>query len=350
MIGSSRALSFSSEGIRRSSSPRALTPLRRVRALALVVSGLAFAPSAFAGDGAAAAEVLFGEGKNLVQAGNYAAACPKFEESQKLDPGMGTLYRLADCYEHIGRTASAWAAFVEVAGSAKTSGQQARADDAKKRAAELEPNLAHLAIRVADAQLAGLVVKRGDVEVGKAQWNTAMPVDPGTVAVEASAPGRKTWRGSIVVQPKAASQIDVPKLDVETAAPSSSIATPSTGADREGLGTRRTLALAAGAAGIVGLGLGTAFGLVSMSKGNDADGRCDAKNTCDTEGLALRRDAIDAGNIATIAFVAGGVLAAGGVVLWLTAPPRGAAKTVGQLPRVGVAPRWAGVALQLELP
>src|SRR4051794_15794728 len=73
--------------------------------------------TAAGGDAAAAAEVLFSDGKRLVQERNFAAACPKFEESQKLDPGLGTLYRLADCYEHVGRTASAWAAFLEVAGS-----------------------------------------------------------------------------------------------------------------------------------------------------------------------------------------------------------------------------------------
>src|SRR4051812_44001967 len=116
-------MTASSPHVRRRAPKRVLAPLLT----AVLLMG---APaSALAGDGAAAAEVLFSDGKRLAQEGNYAAACPKFEESQKLDPGMGTLYRLADCYEHVGRTASAWAAFVEVAGSAKTSGQQARADD-----------------------------------------------------------------------------------------------------------------------------------------------------------------------------------------------------------------------------
>lgn len=331
-------------------------------AASLVVFVMSFAPHAAAGDAAAAAEVLFSEGKNLVQAGNYAAACPKFEESQKLDPGMGTLYRLADCYEHLGRTASAWAAFLEVAGSAKTSGQQARADDAKKRAAEIEPNLAKLSIRVADPDLAGLVVKRGDLAVGKAQWNTAMPVDPGHVAVVASAPGRKTWHGTVAVEARSSSRIDVPKLELEPAAPAP--ASRSTGGAEAGpssFGTQRTLAIAAGAAGVVGLGIGSAFGLVSMSKGSDADARCDADNFCDNAGLELRRDAIDAGDLSTIGFVAGGVLVAAGVVLWVTAPPRGASSSgaarlypatadLPRAPRVGLAPRWAGLALHMELP
>ena len=311
---------------------------------------------ALAGEGAAAAEVLFAEGKQLVQDGNYAAACPKFEESQKVDPGMGTLYRLADCYEHVGRTASAWASFLEVAGSAKTSGQQARADDAKKRAAALEPTLPKLLIRVTEPDVAGLVVKRGDVVVGKAQWNTPIPVDPGEVALEATAPGRKTWRTAIAIQARASSQVQVPSLEVEAVkaalpeSPMGAMGAP----DRapSSFGTQRTVAVVAGAAGVVALGIGSVFGIVSMSKKGDADTHCDPNNACDDEGLGLRRDAISSGTLSSIGFVAGGVLAATGVVLWVTAPsrPAQAGAASPRAPRAGIAPRWGGLMFQAELP
>ncbi len=318
-----------------------LRPLLIVAALASVT----VPRLAFAGDAAAAAEVLFGEGKRLAQEGNFAAACPKLEESQKLDPGMGTLYRLADCYEHVGRTASAWAAFVEVASSAKAAGQQARADDAKKRADALAPTLAKLVIRVADPDLAGLVVKRGDVVVGKAQWSTPIPVDPGEIAIEASAPGRKTWRGTANVPARGSGQVDVPKLETapaEGAAPPADYASPQT---TSSLVTQRTVALALGVAGVVGLGVGTAFGLSSMSKKGDADAHCDASNACDTEGLSLRKDAIGAGDLSTIGFVAGGVLAGAAAVLWFTAP-----SSSTRTGRLGVAPRWGGASFLMELP
>lgn len=320
---------------------------------------VSFAQPAAAGDGAAAAEVLFAEGKRLVQEGNYAPACPKFEESQKLDPGMGTLYRLADCYEHVGRTTSAWAAFVEVAGSSKTSGQQARADDAKKRAVDLESTLPKLVIRVAQSELPGLVIKRGDVAVGRAQWNSPMPVDPGDVTVEASAPGRKNWRGSVATQARTLSQLEVPALELEPVVTSMVLSTEASAAkDRDAagrasaFGTQRTLAVVAGIAGVAALGVGGAFGLVSIGKKSDADARCDATNACDDAGLSLRRDAMSAGNIGTIGFVAGGALAAAGAVLWLTAPSPG--KRVGATSprplRAGIAPRWAGVSVEMELP
>src|SRR5689334_19506 len=99
--------------------------------LAQVGVDLASPRVAFAQDSAAVAEVLFNEARALADKGDFAAACPKFEESQKVDPGMGTLYRLGDCYEHLGRTASAWAAFRDVASQAQTAGQAAREADAR---------------------------------------------------------------------------------------------------------------------------------------------------------------------------------------------------------------------------
>src|SRR5262245_38278640 len=65
---------------------------------------------------AAAAEVLFEAGKNLMERGDYAAACPKFEESYRLDPATGALFALALCHERAGKIATAWVEYMEVAG------------------------------------------------------------------------------------------------------------------------------------------------------------------------------------------------------------------------------------------
>src|SRR4051812_16548065 len=64
------------------------------------------------------AEALFDQGRRLLAAGNYAAACPKLEASNRLDPGIGTMLNLGDCYEKNGQTASGWAAFREAAAAA----------------------------------------------------------------------------------------------------------------------------------------------------------------------------------------------------------------------------------------
>ena len=57
----------------------------------------------------AAAEATFRQATALMDEERFAEACEKFAASQDLDPGLGTLLHLADCYDRAGRTASAWA-------------------------------------------------------------------------------------------------------------------------------------------------------------------------------------------------------------------------------------------------
>jgi hypothetical protein len=101
----------------------------------------------------------------------------------------------------------------------------------------------------------------------------------------------------------------------------------------QGLGTQKILAIVAGGVGIAGLGVGTAFGLIAMSKKNDAQSAC--PNQCATsDGVTKWSDAASAGNVSTIAFIVGGVGVAGAAVLWLTAPSSGG----GQGTQVGFGP------------
>src|SRR5258708_17042544 len=92
----------------------------------------------------AAAQALFDEGRSLMKANKVQEACPKFEESQRLDSSIGTQLNLADCYERTGRTASAWTLYIEVASAARQAGQDERASHAAARAAALKDKLSRL--------------------------------------------------------------------------------------------------------------------------------------------------------------------------------------------------------------
>jgi hypothetical protein len=292
-------------------------------------AALAFAPPARAGD-AAAAEALFNEARKLMSQGNFAAACPQLEESQKLDPGMGTLYNLGDCYEKTGRIASAWAAFLEVAAQAKGAGQTAREGDARARAAALESKLSRLTVVVEGplASLDGLAIKRGGVPVGKAQWGLALPVDPGEHPIEVSAPGKKPWSGKVQIPPNgAAVRFAIPALEDAPATPTTPPTSTAASSSMEetskskGGNAQRTTGLVIGGIGIVSLGAGAIFGAMSMGKKSDGDDHCKPDNNhCDAAGVTARDDAIADGNLSTIFLIIGGAATMGGITLYLTAP------------------------------
>src|SRR4051812_22939133 len=123
---------------------------RRTPLVALVITAALTASTAARADEAsiARAQGLFDEALALMKAGKYAEACPRLEESDKLDPGMGTEYRLAECYESAGKIVSAWTVFRAVADAAQREGKGERAAVAIRRAADLAPRLPMLLVEV----------------------------------------------------------------------------------------------------------------------------------------------------------------------------------------------------------
>ena len=279
----------------------------------------------------AAAQGLFDAARELMKKGNYAEARPKFEESQRLDPGSGTLLNLAICYEKLHLTASAWATFLEAANLARVAGKPDRAKNAQQRADALAPRVSRLTIRVADGQSSGLEVRRDNIVVPSAQWEAAIPTDPGTLVVSAKAPGRKPWQQSVSLVEGAAQTISIPVLEsagsvstatVETTSPVAK-EVPAGGAPHEapssGLGTQRTIALVAGGIGVAGIVVGTVYGLKSKSERDASLPYCTGAE-CDPQGYDAKERAREAGNVSTVAFVVGGVGVVAGAVLWFTAP------------------------------
>src|SRR6478609_5293756 len=128
----------------------------------------------------AAAEALFDQGVRLMKQNSFAEACPKLEESERIDPAVGTLLYLGECYERVGKTASAWATFREAASLAGTSNQPDRARVASARAQEIEPKISRLAVELAPevSKIPGVTVKRGTQRVEPSLYGTPLPVDP----------------------------------------------------------------------------------------------------------------------------------------------------------------------------
>lgn len=268
----------------------------------------------------AAAQALFDQGIELVSAGKFAEACPKLAESQRLDPGIGTQFHLANCYEQVGRVASAWALFLEVASVARASNQSDRENVASARARKLESRLPRLTLSIPEARrLPGLEIRRDGSAVGSAQWGTPMPIDPGSHELEVSAPGRRTASNTVTLREAEKQTFEVPELEV--APVEAAAATPAAPEPKAEQTSSRPTAwiLGLGGLGLVGVGVGTAFGLMARSDNEDSKAYCrvDDPNLCQTQGVALRESAIKNGNVSTVAFLVGGAALAGAGVLWL---------------------------------
>jgi serine/threonine-protein kinase len=289
----------------------------------------------------AAAEALFDQGVRLMKQSSFPEACPKLEESNRIDPAVGTLLYLGECYERTGKTASAWATFREAASLANTSGQADRARVASSRAQELEPKLSRLSVELAPevTRVPGVVVKRGQQRIEPQLYGVPLPVDPGEYRVEVSAPGYETWSTPISVAAGGASaSVRVPGLvkSADAPAPAGPAAAAAAGpreqpqnaaassnAKPQGMTTQQTLGLVSGGIGVVGLGVGTFFGIRAISRNNQAEDHCPKGNLCnDQEGVELTDKARKDATISNIGFITGGVLLATGAVLYFTGGPK----------------------------
>jgi hypothetical protein len=300
----------------------------------------AFAQSA--GGDAATAEALFNEARKLLDAGDYASACPKFAESYRLDPGGGTLTALAACHESQGKTASAWAEFIQVAADARQARRGDREKFARQRISALEPKLSKLAVVVDPAAegLPGLEVRRDNIVIGRAAWGTAVPVDPGDHTVEAHAKGKQDWSTHITLGDASDMRtVTVPALDDVPAPPVAvtppedtdenkakpASETPPASDDSLGRG-QRIAGIAVGSAGVLFAGLGTYFGVAALSHSNSANQLCppNASNTCSgsaaVNGVNEENSAKSSALAADVMFAGAIVALAAGVVLYLTAP------------------------------
>lgn len=283
----------------------------------------------------AAAEALFNQGRDLMTKGKHVEACPKFEASQQLDPGLGTMLNLAECYEKTGRTASAWAVYREAIPLARASGSKARQDLASERAQALQERLSTLTIRAmsGEPESAQLDVRRDGVQMQPAELGSPIPVDPGEHSIEVTAPGKQPWSSKVQVGADAAKvQVDIPALEP---APSSAAAPPPATTDepaatkpstplptpkRSG-STQRTAGIITAGVGVVGLGLGTFFGVQASGNWSDAKEECsDFPYGCGQRGVDLKKTASSQATISNIGFIAGGALVGLGAVLFFTAP------------------------------
>ena len=322
---------------------RWLAPLTGLLAVIVLAAG----PSARA-DTSGGARSELERGYELRRKGNYVEALPHLLESYRLDPQMKTLLNLADSEEHVGKLVDArnhWKAALAQA-SAQRDGDIRQ--EAQRRIGALDGRIPSLKIRLPADAPAGCTVELDGVPVAAGDIGVLTPTDPGRRTVVVRAPGHESRSVEVILATAEAREVLVP-LGPELPAPPSVAPPPAVVVQPEvperpvaSGSSLRYVGLAVAGVGVVGVGLGTFFGLTAINKRNDAN--CPSNVCTGPSGQpAVLRDAVSAGNVSTVFFIAGAALVAGGATLWLVAP-RG-----GRTTALAVAPTMASHAGGLAL-
>lgn len=206
-------------------------------------------------------------------------------------------------------------------------------DDCTKRLDELEKAQPSIIFRLKDSSGRDVSVVRVMVDgrpLTEKLDGTALPVDPGehvfTFTVPDQPPvtqtfviasGEKERREPVVVGSAPASTAPAqptPLAAPATASPAQAI--PESPRETGGASSPwRTLGWVLGGAGVIGLGVGTVFGIIAIGDKNGA--HCGSDNLCDPgTSSGIKSAAL----VSDVGWVAGGVLLAGGAALVLFVP------------------------------
>ena len=219
--------------------------------------------------------------------------------------------------------------------------REPREQTARARASALEPKLSRLTYNVMGEGTTGLELRQDGVLVGRGVWGSAVPVNPGSYTVKATAPGKRAWTQVVEVGTNGAKmEVLVPALEDEpvaaTAMPAPTPAAPiapmpvdasgsSTPPATSSWGVQRTMGVAFIGAGVVSLGVGLVFALNKSSKVSERDDICPSGVHCtpdEADRIAALTTSARADAAGTwIALGIGATAAISGAALILTAPP-----------------------------
>jgi hypothetical protein len=250
---------------------------------------------------------LFERGRQSAQQGDWAAACAAFAESQRLDPGAGTLMNWATCEARQNRLASAWQHFNEAAALLKAGDDRAPFVNAQVR--KLAARLPRLTVRLAASTPPDTRVLRAGAELGSASLGVPTPVDPGDIELLVVCPGRQTRRS--IVNVHEAEQVDV---TLEAGDPIPAPLAPSPLAAKSNASLSRGLGLSLLAVGSLGVGLGLASSVLVSQRKQTAEQHC-PNDACDELGYQAAKSGQTWLIVNTLAWSLGGAALIGGATL-----------------------------------
>jgi len=269
-----------------------------MRKLAVAISF--FAIAAHGAEPRASAVQLFAHGRSLAAEGKCVEAIPFFLDTLKLEASIGALLNLAECHEKLHDDAHAYARYREAEALARE-----KSDDREKLAASRANAIAPRVPRIAVTAPSNVHVTLDGADARPGE----NVVTAGDHVIRDTAEGRVAWERSVHATVGRAEPVVVPDLQPIA------IEVPKTTAPSH---TQRTIGVAVtigGAATLIAAGV---FGGLAVAKKDEAVSFSTGPSQLAFDDAKAAAHAL--GDASTALFIAGGVLAAAGLVVWLTAP------------------------------
>lgn len=266
---------------------------------------------------AAAAEALFERGRSAAQRGDWSQASAAFAESQRLDPGAGTLMNWATCEAHLNKLASAWQHLNEAAQLLQPGDDRASFLRAQRQ--KLAARLPYLTLRLSADMPANARVSRNGVTLGAASVGVPIPVDPGSVELLVTCPGHQTRRSLVELHEGERLEITLePGPAPLDSAPSPAPPAGHAPAPRNAR-VQSHVGLGLVTAGSLGVGLALASGVVVAERKRTAEQHC-PDNRCDDLGFRAAKSGENWLVVNTLSWSLGAAAVVSGAVLLFMAP------------------------------
>jgi len=334
------------------------SPHRALLAVVVTKLLLSVEPSSAQAQSADVASSLFQQARSKMEAGDFTAACPLLDESYRQDPKPGTLFTLANCRDREGKLAAASGRYGEYIRTVDSMGQAQerkrhaeRRQIAEKRLQELEKEVPTLKLVWQGGFPSEVKVRIDEVELSTTTLGLPLPFDPGEHVVLIRRPGYPEFSRRLELKKSTTVEVDLSTWESpKSANDSQSAALEPSGNDSapasSGSGRKKAGGVFLGLGG-AGLAFGAVMGTLAVLEKQTVTEHCKGPRglTCDKEGIVavdkMRTYALPS----TIGFIAGGVLAATGVVLVLTAPRNSPEKAARVKLDVQIAPgrTFAGI-------
>ncbi len=287
-----------------------------------------------------AADALFQSARAAMDRGDLASACERFAESQRLDPAPGTLLNLGECEARTGKLAAALTHYRE--GRSGLPASDFRISFTDRRIEELASRVPRFMVRPSStAQSApGLVVSCDGAAITPQALGVEETVNPGPHVCVVTAKGHAARRVEFTVVEGERRTLDLelgpadapesPTQARESAPqpppPPRPVPVPTAPEQvaRSSGSAQRIAGFVVVGAGVAGLAVGGVFGLLAKHSYDSATATCGTVPTnCTSQGVDDGATAYAQATVSTAAFIAGGTLLAGGLVIALTAPKSG---------------------------